>query len=584
MPKKNLKSYKSPLSRIYGFTDVILIVFLIFDFGYESDYHLIYNKSLVLLGIAVALIILNFARLYISKEAPINRMYKANLIVLISTVVITLATFWIGDFNSIHKIREISYLIDIGLILYFLLRLTHLLRKLYTVYHNPLILFIGSFIVIALIGSFLLMLPNATTNGIRYIDALFTSTSAVCVTGLIVMDTATDFTFLGQTIILTIIQLGGIGMLTFTSFFAFFFKGGTSFQEGLNVKDIMGTERLNDVLKMAVEVVIFTFGLELVGAVFIYYSIHDIPDIQNKLFFSIFHSISAFCNAGFSILSEGFYDNNINHSYTFQWIIIYLIIFGGLGYSIVSNFIKYFKRLVLNLIVHRKFVQPVRVLTLNSKIVIATTSVLLFFGTIFIYLGETGNILKDHESLWGKITTASFTSVTTRTAGFNTVDFADLTMPVILFIILLMWIGASPASTGGGIKTSTFALATLNIISMARGKAHIEIGTRKINNQSIKRAFAIICISLIVIGNAILLLLIFEKDLSLIQVAFEIFSAYSTVGLSLGITGELSDPSKYVIIFVMFFGRIGLLNLLIGMLRQIQHNFHRYPEENILIN
>ncbi|MGS2741325.1 TrkH family potassium uptake protein [Sinomicrobium sp. M5D2P17] len=584
MPKKNLKNYKSPLSKIYGFTDIILIVFLVIDFGYKTDYHLIYNKSLTLLLIAIALVVLNFARLYISKNPTVNRMYKANLIVLISTVVITLTVFFLGDFDSIHKIRDISYLIDIGLILYFLLRLTHLLRKLYTVYHNPLILFIGSFMVIALIGSFLLMLPNATTNGIRYIDALFTSTSAVCVTGLIVMDTATEFTSLGQTIILIIIQLGGIGMLTFTSFFAFFFKGGTSFQEGLNIRDLMGTEQLNDVLKMAMQVVIFTFGLELVGTIFIFYSVHDIPDIQNKLFFSIFHSISAFCNAGFSTLSDGLYDQNISHAYTFQWIIMYLIILGGLGYNIAFNFIKYAKQLLLNLITFRKFKQPVRVLTLNSKIVIVSTSILLFIGTVFVFFGELNNTLKDHEGFWGKFTTASFVSVTTRTAGFNTVDFSALTMPVILFTILLMWIGASPASTGGGIKTSTFALATLNIIATAKGKEHIEIGTRKVNNQSVRRAFAIICISLIVIGNAILLLLIFEKKFTLIQIAFEVFSAYSTVGLSLGITGELSDPSKYVLVFVMFFGRIGLLNLLIGMLRRIQSHSYQYPEENILIN
>ncbi|WP_268223616.1 TrkH family potassium uptake protein [Sinomicrobium oceani] len=584
MPRKNLKNYKSPLSKIYGFTDIILIVFLVVDFGYKADYHLIYNKSLSLLLIAITLIALNFVRLYISKDSTVNRMYKANLIVLISTIVITLTVFFLGDFDSFHKIRDISYLIDIGLILYFLLRLTHLLRKLYTVYHNPLILFIGSFMVIALIGSFLLMLPNATTNGIDYTDALFTSTSAVCVTGLIVMDTATQFTSLGQTIILIIIQLGGIGMLTFTSFFAFFFKGGTSFQEGLNIRDLMGTEQLNDVLKMAMQVVIFTFGLELAGAVLIFYSVHDISEIDNKVFFSIFHSISAFCNAGFSTLSNGLHEQYISHAYGFQWIIMYLIILGGLGYNIAFNFIRYAKQLLLNIITFRKFKQPVRVLTLNSKIVIVTTSFLLFLGTLFVVLGEWGNTLQSHEGFWGKLTTASFVSVTTRTAGFNTVNFSELTMPVILFTILLMWIGASPASTGGGIKTSTFALATLNIIATARGKEHIEIGTRKVNSQSVKRAFAIICISLIVIGNAILLLLIFEKKFTLIQIAFEVFSAYSTVGLSLGITSELSNPSKYVLIFVMFFGRIGLLNLLIGMLRRIQHNSYRYPEENILIN
>ncbi|WP_461533845.1 TrkH family potassium uptake protein [Sinomicrobium sp.] len=584
MPKKNLKSYRNPLSRIYGFTDVILIVFLVIDFGYKADYHLFNNKSFTLLGITTALIVLNFIRLRISRNSPLNNMYKANLVVLISTVVLTSTIFLIGDYDSIHKAKNISYILDSGLIVYFLLRLTHLIRKLYTVYHNPIILFIGSFAVIALIGSFLLMLPNATTGGIRYLDALFTATSAVCVTGLVVMNTATEFTSLGQTIILIIIQLGGIGMLTFTSFFAFFFKGGTSFQEGLNIKDVMGTEHLNDVLKVAVQVVIFTIVLELVGAVLIFYSISDVDHIDHKVFFSLFHSVAAFCNAGFSTLPDGLGTIGINNAYSFQWIIMFLIIFGGLGYNIIFNAFKYLKKLVINLITFGEFREPVRVLTLNTKIVLTTTFILLFGGTAIIYLMESGNILQEHPGFWGKLTTASFMSVTSRSGGYNTFDMANLTLPGILFITLLMWIGASPASTGGGIKTSTFALAVLNIIAVARGKDNIEIGTRQINNQSVKRAFAIICISLFAIGIGILLLLIFEPQFTLIQIAFEVFSAYSTVGLSLGITSELSDLGKLTLIFTMFFGRIGLLNLLIGMLRSIQHNFHRYPEENILIN
>jgi len=216
--------------------------------------------------------------------------------------------------------------------------------------------------------------------------------------------------------------------------------------------------------------------------------------------------------------------------------------------------------------------------------VLVTTLILLVAGTVFVGIFESSHLLQGHKTLWGKFTTALFTSVTARTAGFNTFNFAELQTPVILFVILLMWIGASPASTGGGIKTSTFALATLNIFSLVRGKNHIEIGTRRIADSSVKRAFAIISISLIVIGIAILLMLFFESNFSLIEIAFEVFSAYSTVGLSLGITFHLTDASKLLLTVVMFFGRIGLLNLMIGMLRSMQNSFYQYPEENILIN
>lgn len=223
--------------------------------------------------------------------------------------------------------------------------------------------------------------------------------------------------------------------------------------------------------------------------------------------------------------------------------------------------------------------------TLNTKIVLYTTLILLVAGFIFLYFSEQNNILLEHDTTFGKITSAAFHSVTPRTAGFNTADYTQLTVPSLLFIIFLMWVGASPASTGGGIKTSTFALATLNIFAIARGKSRIQIFGRRISSESTSRAFAILCISLIVIGFAILALLIFEPEgTDLLAVAFECFSAYSTVGLTMNFTATMTEPSKYVIIAVMFIGRIGMLNLMIGMLRQINHQFYEYPKENILIN
>lgn len=578
---KQIKGLPGILSRIYGFVDVLLIIFLIFDFGYQETLtgYVTHKTSSLILLVAV-LIAFNILRIIFNRRPQLKKMFRANIAILVLTLTAGSIAFISG--SEYDRIENLNIAIDTGLILYFFLRLTSLIRKLYSIYYNPTVLFVGSFVAVGFIGAFLLMLPNATTNGISFTDALFTSVSAVCVTGLIVLDTATDFTFMGKTIILVLIQLGGIGMLTFTSFFSFFFKGST-FREGMNVSSFVDSDGLQNVMRLAMQVVVFTLGIELAGALLIYSFIADIPTIGNKIYFSIFHSVSAFCNAGFSTLSLGLNDPALESAYSFQWVVMHLIILGGLGYSIVFNFFRYIKEYVVNSVSRRRMHAPVRVLTLNSKLVIVTTAILLTGGTLFFFFVESAHLFEG-KTVFGKITSAAFTSVTTRTAGFNTFDFSDLTMPAILFVMLLMWIGGSPGSTAGGIKTSTFALATINIISIAKGKDQIELGGRKVNNQSVKRAFAIICISLMVIGMAILMILFFEKDFTLIQIAFEAFSAFSTVGLSLGITPELSTGSKYVLVFVMFFGRIGLLNLLIGMLKRLHSNSYEYPEENIFIN
>jgi Trk-type K+ transport system membrane component len=421
--------------------------------------------------------------------------------------------------------------------------------------------------------------------GISFTDALFTSTSAVCVTGLIVLDTAKDFTTIGQTIIICLIQIGGLGILTFTSFFAFFFRGSSSFKEGLNVQNFIAQDTLKDVLKMALNVVIFTLSVELIGAIIIYFSILDNEFIQDKIFFSIFHSISAFCNAGFSTMTSGLAEFHLKFNYYMQWIIMILIVFGGLGYNIIFNFYQYIRTYVIEFFDAKKIHKQVSIMTLNSKIVLYTTGALLMGGFVFLFISESQNMLLEHTTVFGKITTSAFNAVTPRTAGFNTMNFSDYTVPSLLFIIFLMWIGASPASTGGGIKTSTFALATLNIFTIAQGKSRIQMMGRRISSESTSRAFAILCISLIVIGFTILSLLIFEPPGSdLLTIVFESFSAYSTVGLSIGNTAAWTEPSKYTLILTMFIGRIGMLNLMIGVLRQMNHQFYEYPKENILIN
>jgi trk system potassium uptake protein len=570
---------------LYRFIDVFILFFLIFDFGFtvEDDY-----KPYKLAGffaIIIVLIAFNVIKSYQFKDESSRKSVRFNIFFLLSTL-IAATSFILYNHNDpiIVLTAQTKVIFQVGLFFYLLIRLSFLIKYIYKIYFNPAILFVGSFGIFSLIGAFFLMLPRVTTHGISFIDALFTSTSAICVTGLTVLDTSKDFTQLGQTIILVLIQIGGLGILTFTSFFAYFFKESSSFREGMYVKDFTASENLQDVFKMAVRIVLFTLGLELAGAFFIYATIDHVTSVDNKVFFSIFHSISAFCNAGFSTSANGFYDSSLRFDYSLQWVVIVLIIFGGLGYNIVFNIITYFKNFFVNFFYGKKKFQSVRVVTLNSKLILVTTSILLVAGFVFFFFAEANYTLKEHTTVFGRITSAMFSSVTPRTAGFNTIDYTQVATPSLLFVMLLMWIGASPASTGGGIKTSTFAIATLNIFATAKGKKRIEINTREISSSTVNRAFAIICISLIVIGIAITLLLFFEPEKTLMEIAFECFSAYSTVGLSMNVTPSLSYNSKIVIIIVMFIGRIGMLNLLFGMLGQMGQKFYQYPQENILIN
>lgn len=577
---------ESLLNYLYRFFDIIVLLFIVFDFGYDFEEN--YNSPHVigLIVLSILLLAFNAFKFFTYKYESNKKVALVNFIILtVMFIVSIIIAFLNKDFSWSYILQKIKPLLEGGLIIYFLLRLMILVRHIYDIYFNPAIVFVGSFMILAISGAFLLMMPSATTNGITFTNAIFTATSAVCVTGLAVVDTAKDFTVIGQSIILVLIQLGGIGILTFTSFFAFFFRGGSTFKEGLNTKDFIAQEGLKDVFRAALNVVIFTISVEIVGAAFIYSSILDNPGVSNKFFFSIFHSISAFCNAGFSIFSSGLYDSSIRFHYYFQWIIMVLIIFGGLGHNIVFNFYQYLKTYVIELFDKKIIHKQVPIITLNTKIVIYTTIILLFSGWIFLFISEYNNTMLEHTTTFGKITNAAFNSVTPRTAGFNTIDFTQMTVPSLLFVIFLMWIGASPASTGGGIKTSTFALATLNIFAVAKGKNRIQFRGRRISSESTSRAFAILCISLIVIGISIMALLILEPNgTPLLTVAFECFSAFSTVGLSLNFTPTLSEPSKYVIIATMFIGRIGMLNLMIGLLRQMNHQFYEYPKENILIN
>lgn len=456
-------------------------------------------------------------------------------------------------------------------------------------YLNPAQLFIVSFLLIIIGGMLMLLLPNATVEGIKPIDALFTSTSAVCVTGLAVVDTGTYFTTFGKVIIMCLIQIGGLGIMTFTSYFSYFFMGGSSYENQLMLKEMSNSEKIAEVFGTLKKILLLTLFIELVGAIIIFISLDPllIPNFLDRIFFSVFHSISAFCNAGFSTLSAGFYDIGYRFNYSIHLVVCFLIIMGGIGFPILLNFLTYFKHLTINRIkaigLNNHYHYKPWLINMNSRIVVITTAILILFGTGMFFMLEYNNTLSEH-GMFGKFVVSFFNAVTPRTAGFNNIDMSAMTFATTMIIIFLMWVGASPGGTGGGIKTTTFAIGTLNFFSLARGKNRIEVFHREISDNSVRRAFATISLSLIVIGVAVFAISVFDPKIGLLEIAFECFSAYSTTGLSLGITAGLTSASKTVLIVCMFVGRVSMLYILIAFFRQVRNLKYRYPSEEILIN
>ena len=563
------------------------LFFIIYDFGFNQSY---FTQNIIN---EFFYFVVTFGII-----ATIMRYFQQEKLLTLKVISFDVISIFISIFIIYHQLNPTSSLhktlyfhkinwVEFAVFLTFIRELAEQKINYKKVSFNPAQLFIISFIVIIFICTFLLLLPNSTVHGINFLDALFTSTSAVCVTGLAVVDTGSEFTTLGQIILVIFIQMGGLGILTFASYFSYFFKGGTSYSNQLVMSDMSNSEKIGEVFSTFKRVLTITFIVELFGAILLYFSANEklFETKFQHLFFSIFHSISAFCNAGFSTLSNSIFENGFASNYFLQLNIITLFVLGGLGFPIVLNLLSYIKHLLLKYILQRKkYTHKPRIINLNSKITLITTFSLIGLGTLFYFILEYNNTLQNHPSLWGKLITAIFQGTTPRTAGFNAVDMTQLQIGTILLTIFLMWIGASPSSTGGGIKTSTFAIATLNFLSLSRGKNKLELSRREIPDTSIRRAFAIITLSFIVVGISTFTIALFNPEISLLKITFECFSAYSTTGLSLGITSSLHPASKLMLILTMFTGRVTMLTVLIAFMKKVNYRNYKYPTEDILIN
>lgn len=593
---------KNLISKIIANIDTFIAVYALVSFlaliGFYLDdwwYNFYGYSTNVILSIFISSRVFLF---YVSNDKV--EYFKSNWFEnLISIFMLTHLMFGIIDEELLqiffpelnYKQLSIIYLAVIHIFLIFsniviLLRYNHLIAKIKI---HPGAIFSLSFLFIILTGTFLLMMPRATflETRLTFLDALFTSTSAVCVTGLIVQDTATTFTPLGKLIILFLIQVGGLGIMSITSLFAALLAGGLSIKARMLMKEALSSLNINDIKTLILKIILYTLVIELIGAIILYFSSDGtLVNFDLELFYSaIFHSVSAFCNAGFSLYSNGLMNQKLQ-GFSYMYTISFLIILGGIGFNVLLD--------ITNLINPYSKKRPIgHSLNISTKIVLISTFILIVGGTISFYfldffpLEPEYKIMTDtssyNEFLKSKynVAHAFFMSVTCRTAGFNTVPIEGLSAGGVLIAIFLMFIGASPGSTGGGIKTTTFFISFMSVINLILGKNRSEIFKKEIGRDSIIKSYKVIIASLFFAFFGTFILVIFEPDKNPLDLAFEAVSAMSTVGLSRNLTYFVGDGSKVVLILLMFIGRIGIINFITSFYTPKPESNYKLPVEEI---
>ncbi len=436
---------------------------------------------------------------------------------------------------------------------------------------NPVQILSLGFICVIVLGTFILSMPISTAdgNGTKYLDSLFTATSAVCVTGLITVDTGTHFSILGQFVILILIQIGGLGFMSLTTFIAVLLGKRITLRDRLIMQESMNTFKIEGLIKMVKYVVLFTFIVELSGALFILPTFLRRYSMGKSLFFSLFHSVSAFCNAGFD-LNGGFSSLTSYTSNSFFIIIIsLLIIIGGLGFSVIIELWNYKKK---------------RRLSVNAKIILTTTALLISIGTIFMFVFEYNNLHTIGSlSFKDKLVNSYFAAVSPRTAGFNSISTGDMTLPGKLLTIILMFIGGSSGSTAGGIKTSTFGIVILTVICVLRGREETEAFGRRFSKDIVYKALTLVTVGVIWVLCVTMILTVMEPEQEFIDLLYEAASAFGTAGLSTGVTQEIGSISKIILIISMYIGRVGPLTVLFAIVKSSKKKGYKYPEGKILI-
>lgn len=434
---------------------------------------------------------------------------------------------------------------------------------------SPYQILVLGFAGIILIGALLLTTPqaSATGQGTPFIDALFTATSAVCVTGLVVVDTGTHYSLFGQLVVISLIQAGGFGFMVLATLMALLIGKKIQLRERLIMQEALNQLTVSGVVRLTRYIIKASLLIEFVGGTIL--ALHWYPDLGPKgIYFGYWHAISSFCNAGFDLFGEfrsltGYVDD-----LTVNLVVTFLIILGGIGFTVLDD-----------VYTNRKFSK----FSLHTKIVLVSTLFLIVFGAVVIFALECDNEATLGNLSWqGKVLGSYFQSVTPRTAGYNTIDIGKMETATLFFTIILMFIGASPGSTGGGVKTSTVAVIGAAIIALATGKEDAELFKRRIPKELIYKAFSLFMLAAILVIVVTMLLSVTER-VPFLNLLFETVSAFGTVGLTTGITTNLSCVGKLLIIFTMFAGRVGPATIALALALKSRPSHVKYPEGKIII-
>ena len=582
------------LSGIVFIASVLCLIMLIVYTGYEHDRISVknmYHYFHLIQGVFIVNVFFNLIfnlRKTLKETRPIKCIVDVAIITTLFPILYPLPenpwSPWLAEIVYSNKFLLIT------LCAYSIVAVSYGIMHIMGKRTNPSLILSCSFLFCIFAGSFLLMMPKCTYTHIDYIDALFVSTSAVCITGLTTIDIPSTFTPLGLAILAMLIQIGGLGVMTFTSFFALFFSGNASVYSQLMVKDMIYTKSINSLLPTLLYIFLFTIVIEAIGAVFIWMSIHDVlaMSVHDQIIFSAFHSMSAFCNAGFSNLPGGMANPALMNSNQMIYIIISIIVFAGsIGFPILVNFrdvfFEYVKRGWNWLRGRQNGVKTVHIYNLNTKIALYTTSIILFISIVVFFALEQNNSLAG-LSTYDKVAQSIFNSTTPRSSGFVSVNPAGFLNVTLIFVLFLMWVGGASQSTAGGIKVNTLAAVLINLKAIVLGRERVTAFNRTIAIGSIRRANAVVTISLMSFLAFAMILMLLEPKLPAKSLLFETMSALFTVGSSLGITPLLSPLSKILLTVAMFLGRVGIISLLIGVTGNKNGSPVKYPTDNLIIN
>lgn len=558
------------LSRISSLISIAVAIFAVFFLLMQIrqvnvENFFIKNYSTIINIITIFFVIVFMEQMRLAPRMSYLIMAVFQLVGILALNILSKRYYSIDSYRVIWTIA--------GSILFFLVMVMNWLRLSYSRFTLSQMI-ISSFIFVITLGTLLLYLPMSTQSGkLSFINSLFTATSAVCVTGLSVIDISKELTFFGQIVLMSLIQIGGLGIMSISAVLLLFSISKGSVQDRVRTLEMFNTQN-KDIIQSTIKIIfISTFVIELIGAVILFLSM-NVEGVGRRIFFAIFHSVSAFCNAGFAL-----YTDNL-HSYVGNAPVILtissLIVIGGIGYPVILTISRLF---ISRVIKRRNYMVDTQTI-----IVVFTTIILIILGGVFIFFNEYSYSLLG-LNMKEKILASIFQSISPRTAGFESISYNSMKNVTIGMVMFLMFVGASPSGTGGGIKTTTFFVFISSVITAIKNRPYIIVSGRKIPDTTVNKSVAIVTLAIAIWFVSALVMFYVEKTTTMLPIMFECVSAMGTVGLSLGITANVTTLSKCILIILMFIGRVGYLTLFmsIGSINSGKYTMIDVPTGNVTI-